>query len=340
MSNEEANEALKETIDQYLCHFSYKLFENVVNEEDQDSYQLEEDHFTDEITLESISQHSLAELNTDDEETEEKLIPNDLFYENGEKNKKKSQNSHSKMIELGKSRFAKLLGKVSDKENEMCNFSCDSDSNSTQEDKATEHEAENEKEAEIKPELQKFVLPKSLFETMKSEESTKNTKDTLTINLNTPSVFIPMPQSNCLCPPLLLNLSSKPYVPKRSQTLQNPTQQTETVTETTTYILRPIVSNQIQNKNKFNPFLREGYNKSKVFTYTNINREAKKKKKKREFVEREGDWSCYRCKNVNFSFRDKCNKCGFTKDESEKKFQEVGEQLLKLADPNIYKKKD
>ena len=40
-------------------------------------------------------------------------------------------------------------------------------------------------------------------------------------------------------------------------------------------------------------------------------------------------------KNINFSFRNKCNKCLLSKDESEKKFVEVGEALLKLADVSI-----
>ena len=66
--------------------------------------------------------------------------------------------------------------------------------------------------------------------------------------------------------------------------------------------------------------------------------EKKKKKKNKEFVEREGDWSCYRCKNINFAFRDKCNKCKMAKDESEMKFKEVGQALIKLADLSIYKK--
>ena len=69
------------------------------------------------------------------------------------------------------------------------------------------------------------------------------------------------------------------------------------------------------------------------------NKNNKKKRKKQEFEEREGDWPCYRCKNINFSFRDKCNKCLFSKFESEKKFQEVGETLIKFVDTSIYDKK-
>jgi len=31
---------------------------------------------------------------------------------------------------------------------------------------------------------------------------------------------------------------------------------------------------------------------------------------------RPGDWSCYRCQNFNYSFRDVCNKCGLFQHES------------------------
>ena len=74
--------------------------------------------------------------------------------------------------------------------------------------------------------------------------------------------------------------------------------------------------------------------------FQKINVDKKKKKKKQEFEEREGDWPCYRCKNINFSFKNKCNKCLLSRDESEKKFVEVGEALLKLADLSIYDKKN
>ena len=41
----------------------------------------------------------------------------------------------------------------------------------------------------------------------------------------------------------------------------------------------------------------------------------KNNKKNIEFVEREDDWSCYKCKNINFSFKGKCNKGQFSKDD-------------------------
>ena len=41
-------------------------------------------------------------------------------------------------------------------------------------------------------------------------------------------------------------------------------------------------------------------------------------KPKKCFEKREGDWICSKCKNLNFSFRVKCNRCSITKEESEK----------------------
>lgn len=39
--------------------------------------------------------------------------------------------------------------------------------------------------------------------------------------------------------------------------------------------------------------------------------EMKKMKVKKRLVERSGDWTCLKCKNVNFSFRKNCNRCSF-----------------------------
>lgn len=38
------------------------------------------------------------------------------------------------------------------------------------------------------------------------------------------------------------------------------------------------------------------------------------KKMKKRLVERSGDWTCFKCKNVNFSFRKKCNRCSYKSD--------------------------
>ena len=42
-------------------------------------------------------------------------------------------------------------------------------------------------------------------------------------------------------------------------------------------------------------------------------------KKMKHFVEREGDWTCQNCKNLNFAFRKECNRCKLPKNEMEEK---------------------
>ena len=171
---------------------------------------------------------------------------------------------------------------------------------------------------EIKPELQKYILPKSLFNIGKNKKPQEEKK----AKEKSPSSCPPVPSSSSKSTSKLvnqLNLLSKPFVPKFKIVsvllVNNPS----------------FVANINNNKNI--PINNNG-NKNKNCGFY----EKKKKKKNKEFIEREGDWSCYRCKNINFAFRDKCNKCKMAKDESEMRFKEVGQALIKLADLSIYKK--
>ena len=57
-------------------------------------------------------------------------------------------------------------------------------------------------------------------------------------------------------------------------------------------------------------------------------------KKKKNFVEREGDWTCFYCKNLNFSFRKKCNRCKALKDNSEKEHDKYMDNVLMIINEN------
>jgi hypothetical protein len=72
---------------------------------------------------------------------------------------------------------------------------------------------------------------------------------------------------------------------------------------------------------------------------TKTRKKKEKKKKKNNFVKREGDWICYKCKNLNFAFRNVCNKCKLPKEESEKLLFDIGNELMKLADLSIGNKR-
>lgn len=64
------------------------------------------------------------------------------------------------------------------------------------------------------------------------------------------------------------------------------------------------------------------------------NNKQKKQNKKKNFVEREGDWTCFYCKNLNFSFRKKCNRCKALKVNSEKEHDNYMDNVLMIINEN------
>ena len=56
--------------------------------------------------------------------------------------------------------------------------------------------------------------------------------------------------------------------------------------------------------------------------YTLNSEDNKIELKRSHFVERQGDWICMRCKNLNFSFRIVCNRCKISKAESDMLYEE------------------
>ena len=66
------------------------------------------------------------------------------------------------------------------------------------------------------------------------------------------------------------------------------------------------IKNKKKNNNNDNNFHKNNNNENKT---------------QKQFSEREGDWICFNCKNVNFAFRKLCNRCQLSKIESESLFK-------------------
>jgi len=60
------------------------------------------------------------------------------------------------------------------------------------------------------------------------------------------------------------------------------------------------------------------------------------KSMKKPLVERQGDWICNRCKNLNFSFRMICNRCKMLKFDSDISFEKQLQGILNKAIFNDY----
>ena len=90
------------------------------------------------------------------------------------------------------------------------------------------------------------------------------------------------------------------------------------------------INNQFENYRKKDD--NNGFILKKKNTYFNKKCNIKKNKKKKDFIERIGDWCCYNCKNLNFGFRNYCNRCKLNKLISEEMYKKVQEKLIKFVE--------
>ena len=77
-------------------------------------------------------------------------------------------------------------------------------------------------------------------------------------------------------------------------------------------------SDKINSKNKFDNNKKIGQNSKKEGKF------------KKPFEVRAGDWTCSKCSNLNFSFRNKCNRCGLPKEMSIKYANELINQNVNI----------
>jgi hypothetical protein len=84
----------------------------------------------------------------------------------------------------------------------------------------------------------------------------------------------------------------------------------------------PTNNNSESSKNIINTIKKFDQNtiqneRSTFFSIENSDSNFRKKAKNNHVKERHGDWICPYCENLNFAFRNKCNRCGLSKGHSE-----------------------
>jgi hypothetical protein len=230
----------------YFPYFNHTLFFEEAEFSKEDDFQMDNSEL--QMSEESSTNTSHLSINSPDEK--EKLIPLNLLDVSPVKNPSKTDEE----LVLTRVNLLELF---------------------TQEEKK-----ENKK---IKPELQKYILPKSLFDNIKTKK--KEVSDDLDEK----------------------KLNAKPFIPSKYKN-----------------------KSSLMPGNPANFFGAQNKNSNNLFHY-----ELRSNNKRKKFVEREGDWRCSRCKNINFSFREKCNKCKISKDESENYCVILKKSLFKLDKNNI-----
>ena len=77
-----------------------------------------------------------------------------------------------------------------------------------------------------------------------------------------------------------------------------------------------------QNKNNFSC---SNFQNQSYFSKSN-GYPTNEKKRNKHFIEREGDWICNKCQNLNFAFRLQCNRCQLPKSSCELKNENSNKQ--------------
>ena len=85
-----------------------------------------------------------------------------------------------------------------------------------------------------------------------------------------------------------------------------------------------------QNNNYQNQKKEEQNNAKNKYDNNKKNNQNFKKegKNKKHFEIRAGDWTCSKCNNLNFSFRNKCNRCGLPKELNNKKNEQMNPEIF------------
>ena len=165
------------------------------------------------------------------------------------------------------------------------------------------------------------LLPSNILRIIRNESIDSIEKDNKDDNENKKKKIKNKSDNSLTCFVNKLNINSKPFIPKSKLTNKCPSNNENSEREDSKINTN---INYFQNNSFCYHMNNNNYNKNR----------NKKKEKKKRYIEREGDWPCYDCKNINFSYRDVCNRCKLPKEESEKKYQKDGQRLLKIFNIN------
>ena len=96
------------------------------------------------------------------------------------------------------------------------------------------------------------------------------------------------------------------------------------------------IKNISKDKNNDVMYLKQKNKKiNKIQSY----KKGNKRKFLKGFKERDGDWTCFYCKNLNFTFRNICNRCHITKDISDKGHEKYFQDVLNQINVNEEERK-
>ena len=87
-------------------------------------------------------------------------------------------------------------------------------------------------------------------------------------------------------------------------------------------------AHQLQNWNYQLNYI--DYSMSKIYPKSILFPRNKEDELKKKIEERDGDWNCYKCKNLNFAFRTRCNRCNTDKKETDKYFEMRAQNILNM----------
>ena len=106
--------------------------------------------------------------------------------------------------------------------------------------------------------------------------------------------------------------------------------------------VKTLSTNSNSSHNSYNEKQNYKYDKE-YLNEQNMKKQKEKNKNKKlskKFKERDGDWTCFYCKNLNFSFRNECNKCNISKGKSDEGHDNYFQRILNQIIINEEKRKN